>query len=85
MKTINNSRIDPLGSAFSRAYNISMNILAGFELSVPKECMSKKHGVLISSTELVIAQDYTTQGIRVIILKNKEANQPEPTPTCRHG
>jgi hypothetical protein len=64
---------------FSRAYYISTNILAGFELSVPKECMSKKHGVLTSNTELVIAQDYTKQGIRVIILKKKEpAWQVEP-------
>jgi len=60
------------GVILSRAFYISPNELRGFELFIPKDCVSEKDGILISTTALAVEREETKQGIRCLVLKRTE-------------
>lgn len=70
--------------SFERAFYLTPNILRGFELRVPVECLRQKEGMWISIVPLTVAKERRQQGIIALTLKKKEPNQPlEPTITTR--
>ena len=61
----------PSGFLISRAFYVTPNELRGFEILVPKDCVTEKEGVLISSTVLAVASEDSKQGIILLTLKRK--------------
>jgi hypothetical protein len=59
-----------------RAYYVSPNELRGFELFVPKECLSEKDGLFVSTAALSVAESLTRQGITSFTLRKAAASQP---------
>jgi hypothetical protein len=67
--------------SFERAFYLTPNILRGFELRVPVECLRQKEGMWISIVPLTVAKQRGQQGITSLTLKKKEPNQAlEPMP-----
>jgi len=72
------------GVIFSRAFYVSPNELRGFELFVPKDCVTEKDGVLVSAFALAVDHEETKQGIRRLVLRKVPNQSPGPTPSAAH-
>lgn len=60
------------GVIFSRAFYISPNELRGFEIFIPKDCVTEKNGLFVSTAGLVVDREETRQGVRCLILKRAQ-------------
>jgi hypothetical protein len=70
----------------SRAFYVSQNELRGFEISVPKQCVTEKDGVLRLTAPVVVEKEDRRQGITLFVLKRKEPNQSlQPTALLGRG
>lgn len=56
---------------FDRAFYISPNNLRGFELAVPKNCITENNGVLTLSDTVVLDSESYQGDIRIFVLKKK--------------
>jgi hypothetical protein len=58
---------------FDRGFYISPNELRGFELVVPRGCLAEKNGVFTLKETVVVDRDEWRSGIRILVLKRKNA------------
>lgn len=58
---------------FDRGFYISPNELRGFELAVPRDCLTEKDGIFTLSETLVVDRDEWRSGLRILVLKKKDA------------
>jgi len=59
------------GVIIERTYYVSPNEMRGFSLFIPKDCVTEKGEILISTAALVIESEETRQGVRCLMLKKK--------------
>ena len=68
------------GVIFSRSFYISPNVLRGFEIFIPKGCVTEKNGLFVTTVGLVVDREETRQGIRCLILKRAQQIADGKTP-----
>ncbi len=74
------------GVVFCRAFYISPNELRGFELFIPKDCVTQKNGLFVATVGLVVDREDTRQGMRRLILKRAQqpaVGQPATSPESK--
>ena len=70
---------------FERGYYVSQNILRGFSLAIPKDCVVVKDQMIAPAQALTVASWDGKQGLQIVVLKRKDPSRfPEPTPGAIH-
>jgi hypothetical protein len=72
------------GVIFSRSFYVSPNELRGFEIFIPKDCVTEKNGIFVSTVGLVVDREETRQGIRCLILKRAVDGKPPEASQLHH-
>lgn len=56
---------------FERTFYLTPNVLRGFALIVPSDCMRQKDGLWISTVPLIVSAQQSQQGVTILTLKKK--------------